>query len=73
MTIDDWYTWATADAEARGLPALKPLLDALRTATRELRDGDWNDDAAGPQEPASETPAQETPAQEKPAQEKSAL
>jgi hypothetical protein len=27
------------------LPALKPLLEGLRAAMRELRDGDWNEDA----------------------------
>jgi hypothetical protein len=46
MTIDDWYTWAAADAAQRGLPGLTPLLDALRAFTRELREADWNDDAA---------------------------
>jgi hypothetical protein len=46
MTIDDWFTWAAADAEQRGLPALKPLLEGLRNATRELREADWNEDAA---------------------------
>jgi hypothetical protein len=45
MTIDDWFTWATADAERRELPALKPLLEGLRNATHELREADWNDDA----------------------------
>jgi hypothetical protein len=47
MTIEDWFTWATADAEQRGLPALTPLLEGLRNATRELREADWNEDAAG--------------------------
>ncbi len=46
MTIDEWYTWAVADAERRGLPSLKPLLEGLRTATRELREADWNLNAA---------------------------
>jgi hypothetical protein len=44
MTIDDWFTWATADAERRGLPSLAPLLEGLRHATRELREADWNED-----------------------------
>jgi hypothetical protein len=56
MTIDDWYTWAASDADRRGLATLKPLLDGLRTATRELRDADWNDDAADPPPASSETP-----------------
>jgi hypothetical protein len=46
MTIDDWFTWAATDAEQRELPALKPLLEGLRHATRELREADWNEDAA---------------------------
>jgi hypothetical protein len=58
MTIDDWFTWAAADADARHLPALKPLLEALRQATRELRAADWNDDASGADTPAPETSAQ---------------
>jgi hypothetical protein len=48
MTLDDWFNWAVADAGQRGLPALKPLLDGLRRATRELREADWNDDASAP-------------------------
>jgi hypothetical protein len=44
-TIDDWFTWATADADQRGLSSLKPLLESLRTAMRELRAADWNEDA----------------------------
>lgn len=47
MTLDDYYDWACKDAERRGLPALKPVLDALRTGARQLRDADWNDDASG--------------------------
>jgi hypothetical protein len=47
MTLDDWYDWAALDAERRDLPALKPLLDAQRAATRHVRAGDWNDDASG--------------------------
>jgi hypothetical protein len=60
MTIDDWFTWAAADAERRGLPALIPLLDGLRKATRELRDADWNDDAGAASvadAPTSDVPA----------------
>jgi hypothetical protein len=44
-TIDDWFTWATADAKRRGLSSLKPLLESLRAAMRELRAADWNEDA----------------------------
>ncbi len=45
MTIDDWFTWAAADADQRGLSSLRPLLEGLRAAMRELRDADWNEDA----------------------------
>jgi hypothetical protein len=48
MTIDDWYTWAATDADRRGPAGLRPLVDALLAATRELREADWNEDAADP-------------------------
>jgi hypothetical protein len=38
---------ATQDADRRGLPELKPLLEALAKATSALRSADWNDDASG--------------------------
>jgi hypothetical protein len=47
MTVDAWLAAALADADARGLPELKPLLTSLAAATRALRDADWNEDAAG--------------------------
>lgn len=47
MTVKTWLEAATLDAERRGLPALKPLLEALARATSALRSGDWNDDATG--------------------------
>jgi hypothetical protein len=37
MTIEDWLKAAIADAERRGLPELKPLLEGLAQATRALR------------------------------------
>ena len=37
MTIEAWLQAAIADAEQRGLPDLKPLLEALAKATRALR------------------------------------
>ena len=37
MTIDDWLKAAIADAERRGLPELKPLLEGLAQATLLLR------------------------------------
>jgi hypothetical protein len=56
MTIETWLDMATSDAERRGLPELKPLLEALAKATSALRAADWNADASGefhPHEPSS--------------------
>ena len=47
MTIEDWLNSALADADHRGLPELKPLLETLARATRALRDADFNDRADG--------------------------
>ena len=35
-----WLTRAVADAEARGLPDLKPLLETLAKSLQALRDAD---------------------------------
>ncbi len=40
MDIATWLARATADAEARGLPELKPLLETLARSTEALRDAD---------------------------------
>lgn len=48
MTVDDWLNAAIADAERRGLPELKPLLEGLAQATRALRDADFGGHAHGP-------------------------
>jgi hypothetical protein len=45
MTPEDWLAWASADADRRALPELKPLLAALAGAMRTLRAADWNEDA----------------------------
>jgi hypothetical protein len=45
MTIELWLQAAIADAERRGLPALKPLIETLARATTALRGADFNDDA----------------------------
>jgi hypothetical protein len=45
VTVERWLAAAEADAERRGLPALKPLLQGLAASTRALRAGDWNDAA----------------------------
>ena len=37
MTVDAWLKAALEDAERRGLPELKPLLESLAQATRALR------------------------------------
>jgi hypothetical protein len=47
MTIDAWLQAAVADAEKRGLPELKPLLEGLAQSTRALRGADFSDDARG--------------------------
>ena len=47
MTIESWLKAAVADAERRGLPELKPILEALARATQALRAADFNDDASG--------------------------
>ena len=51
MTVDSWLQAAIADAARRGLPELKPLLEALARATTLLRDADWNEDATGRRTP----------------------
>jgi hypothetical protein len=47
MTIKTWLDAAVQDAERRGLPQLKPLLETLARSTSALRTADWNDDASG--------------------------
>ena len=49
MTIEEWLQAALADADRRGLPGLKPVLQALAGATKALRAADFNDDARGNQ------------------------
>ena len=45
MTIDQWLQAALADADRRGLPALKPVLEAIARATKVLRAAAFNDHA----------------------------
>lgn len=47
MMLKQWLDHAIQDAERRGLPELRPLLETLVRATFALRAADWNDDAAG--------------------------
>ncbi len=42
MTMDDWLRFSQADAERRGLPELKPILEGLARATAALRAADFN-------------------------------
>jgi len=53
MRVSDWLTRAAADAEARGLPELKPLLETLARSTQALRDADaeFGHPATPPAEP----------------------
>lgn len=46
MTVAAWLEAAIADAERRGLPELKALLEALARATTALREADSNTDAS---------------------------
>jgi len=41
MTLEAWLKAAVADAERRGLPDLKPLLEALARSTSALRAMDF--------------------------------
>lgn len=40
MTVAAWLESACADAERRGLPELKPLLEAVARSLQSLRDAD---------------------------------
>jgi hypothetical protein len=58
-----WLARARADAEARGLAPLLPLLDTLARSTAALRDAEFT--KAGPAEPAdagADDPAQSSDA-----------
>lgn len=54
MTIDAWLRAALADADHRGIPELKPLLESLAVATRALRGANFLHDPGG-------TPAERPP------------
>lgn len=47
MTISAWLDWALRDADERGLPTLRPVLEALARTTEALRAAPWNRDASG--------------------------
>ena len=40
MTVESWLAAAIADAERRGLTALKPILETLARSTAALREAD---------------------------------
>lgn len=40
MNMDAWLEGACEDADRRGLPELKPLLETLARSTRALREAD---------------------------------
>ena len=40
MTVEAWLAAAIADAERRGLPELKPMLETLARSTEALRRAD---------------------------------
>jgi hypothetical protein len=42
MTVENWLQNAVADAERRGLPELKPLLEALAKTVAVVRAADFN-------------------------------
>ena len=45
MTVADWLKSAIADAERRGLPQLKALLEGLAQSTTQLRKAPLGDDS----------------------------
>jgi hypothetical protein len=47
VTIKSWLESAAHDAERRGLPQLRSMLEVLARSTAALRTADWNDDASG--------------------------
>jgi hypothetical protein len=38
MTVETWLKLALEDAERRGIPEIKPLLEGVAKAMRDLRD-----------------------------------
>lgn len=60
MSVERWLAAAEADAERRGMPELKPLLQGLAVATTALRAARWNEradgDSASAPEPAHSVP-----------------
>jgi hypothetical protein len=59
MDVANWLARVSADAEARGLPELKPLLETLGRSTQALRDADadFGHPAVLPSHPADDDDA----------------
>jgi len=55
MKIDAWLQSAVADAERRGLPELKPLLEALAKSVAAVRAADFNVNASSDAKPGRES------------------
>jgi hypothetical protein len=55
MKIDAWFQNAMADAERRGLPELKPLLEALAKSVAVVRAADFNVNASPDAKPGRES------------------
>ena len=60
LAVEAWLRRAVEDAERRGMPELKPLLEGLAESTVSLRRADWNEQvtlsagaAEGPQPEAA--------------------
>jgi hypothetical protein len=51
MTVESWLASAIADAERRGLPELKPLLETLARSTEALRRAAAGVSGSGPDSP----------------------
>lgn len=65
--MDGWLRAACEDADRRGLPELKPLLEtlarstaALREADRRIREAAVDSEAAGPARPGPSARAEST-------------
>jgi hypothetical protein len=54
--LESWKTWALADAERRGLPGLKPILEGLATSTARLRATRWQPAPDQPDSPHGADP-----------------
>jgi hypothetical protein len=56
MTVQSWLAAAIADAERRGIPELKPLLETLARSTEGLREAEAQISARDADAPPGEQP-----------------